>query len=304
MKIGVLIYTYNRNDDARINMEIIRSVWSKNSTLKDVVIVHSFNGEKEWWPEKYLEDELLYLDNPGHFEGAVLLMDKGVECFREKYPDVDYVIILAADTWLVKPEYLEYMLLTMKKEEKYLGTSVWGSRKLTNIWSRGSALDFNIFDLQWAQRSNFFPLRFKEFKEQYEELFSYNDQTVYPENVFMLRFKEAIKRSMKIPSDNILKQVAASHIYRMTDREPVHIVGTEKHFFKNNRWERTMYIEKMGFISHHDPVEKQRVLKKWDLSLGTYGTTFLHAKNVDYFNNGLVKNELVKSNGQVIGYGD
>ncbi len=28
-KIGVLIYTYNRTDDARINMEIIRNEWSR-----------------------------------------------------------------------------------------------------------------------------------------------------------------------------------------------------------------------------------------------------------------------------------
>src|SRR3989338_8234397 len=91
-KVGVLMYTYNRTDDAFINMEIIRNTWKESEVLKDVVIVHSFNGEKEWWPGKYLEDELLYLENPGHFAGAELLINEGVKTFQTKHLDVDYVI--------------------------------------------------------------------------------------------------------------------------------------------------------------------------------------------------------------------
>jgi len=303
MKIGVLIYTYNRTDDARINMEIIRNVWSKNDLLKDVVVVHSFNGEKEWWSEKYLEDELLYLENPGHFEGAEILINGGVRCFSEKYSDVDYVIVLASDTWLVKPEYIEKVISNMKKEEKYLATSVWGTKKLTNIWIRGSALDFNIFDLKWATQSNFFPLKFKEFKDKYEELFFYNDQTVYLENVFMVRFKQAINRSIKIPSDNILKPVAESHIYRMVDREPVHTNSEENLILKSGGWKRFMYVPKIGLITHHDPVEKQQILKRWNVTLGEYGNKFLSTKDITYFNRGLDKNVYLK-NGKKIGYRD
>ncbi len=303
MKVGVLIYTYNRTDDARINIEIIRDVWKKSELLKDVVIVHSFNGEKDWWPEKYLEDELLYLDNPGHFEGAEVLINGGVKCFSEKYPDVDYVILLASDTWLVKPEYIEKIILDMQKEEKYLATAVWGSKKLTNIWTRGSALDFNIFDLKWSIQSGFFPMRYKEFKDKFEELFFYNDQTVYPENVFMIRFKQAIARSIKIVSDNILKPVAKSHIYRMIDREPIHTVGEENLIFKGGGWKRTMYVPKMGLITHHDPIPKQKALKEWELTLGEYGNKFLNTKDLSYYNRGLDKNVYVK-NGKKIGYGD
>ena len=39
----------------------------------------------------------------------------------------------------------------MQKEEKYLATAVWGTKKLTNIWTRGSALDFNILKGQFNQ---------------------------------------------------------------------------------------------------------------------------------------------------------
>lgn len=33
-KVGVLIYTYNRVDDAKINMELIREVWEKKENLR------------------------------------------------------------------------------------------------------------------------------------------------------------------------------------------------------------------------------------------------------------------------------
>ena len=86
LKIGVLLYTYNRVNDVRINMEIIRNVWGKIELLKEVVIVHAFNGQREWWLEKYLEDDLVYLSNPGHFEGAAILMSEGIKDVYKRQP--------------------------------------------------------------------------------------------------------------------------------------------------------------------------------------------------------------------------
>jgi hypothetical protein len=303
MKIGVLLYTYNRTDDARINMEIIRNVWSKNDFLKDVIIVHSFNGKKEWWPQKYLEDELLYLDNPGHFEGAQILMNEGVKTFQTKYPDVDYMILLASDTWLLRPDYIEGVINGMKKEGKYFAASVWGTKKMNSIWLKGCSMDFSIFDMKWVTQSNLFPIQFTEFKEKYEELFFYNDQTVYLEIVFMVRFKQAVSRSVSIPSDNILKRVAESYIYRIKEREPVHTHGKENLIFKGRPYGRTMYWPNIGLITHHDPVPKQKALKEWKLVLGEYGNKFLGAKDLNYYNRGLGKNRYIKD-GKEISYGD
>lgn len=297
------MYTYNRTDDAYINMEIIRNIWKKIDLLKDVIIIHAFNGQKEWWSEKYLEDELLYLDNPGHFAGAEILINEGVKTFQEKYPDIDYVIVLASDTWLVKPEYVEEIIIGMEREEKYFATAVWGTKMTTDIWKKGAAMDFNIFDLKWATKSDLFPIQFREFAEKYTDLFFYNNQTVYLEIVFMVRFRQAISRSIKISSDNILKAVAESHVYRMKEREPVHIYGKENTFFKNEEYRRTMYWPKIGLITHHDPVPKQKILKEWKLELGKHADTFLTAKDVSYYNRGLDKNVFTK-NGKKIGYGD
>ena len=104
-QIAVLVYTYNKIHDARINMEIIRNQWVTNPMLREIILVHAFNGQKEWWPEKYLEDELIYLDNPGHFTGAALLMDEGLKLISVKYPNINHGIVLAADTWMVQPEF-------------------------------------------------------------------------------------------------------------------------------------------------------------------------------------------------------
>lgn len=303
LKIGVLIYTYNRTDDAYINMEIIRTLWKKSELLQDIKIVHAFNGQKEWWAEKYLEDELLYLENQGHFSGAEMLINEGVKTFQTKYPDIDYVIVLASDTWLVKPEYVEGMITTMQKEEKYLSCAVWGTKKLNNIWTRGCGLDFVIIDLKWATKSRLFPLQFTEFKSKYEELFFYNDQTIYLEVVFIVRFVQAIARSIVTVSDNILRPVAKSYIHRMIDREPVHTNSKENLIFKKGGFKRNMHVPKMGLITHHDPIPKQEVLKRWKLSLGEHGQKFLGAKDLTYYNRALDKNVYVK-NGKKIGYGD
>ena len=299
IKIGVLMYTYNRTDDARINMEIIRNVWSKNELLKDVTIVHSFNGEKEWWPEKYLEDELLYLENPGHFEGAELLINEGIKTFQEKYSQLDYVIILASDTWLVLPEYVENIIFSMKKNIKYMATCPWGNKEKNNMWNIGVALDFNIIDLKWATKYNLFPIRYKEFVDKYSEIFFYSDQMIYPERVLALRFKQSILKSVDVPSEQMLSKVATSYVHRMTEREPVH---DEKTLFGIKKG-RKMYWKNIGLITHHEPVSKQKVLKQWKIKLGKYGNNFLESKDLSNFNNGVTKTIYIK-NDKKIGYGD
>lgn len=300
MKIGVLLYTYNRTDDARINMEIIRKLWRKNDLLKDVIIVHSFNGEKGWWPEKYLEDDLLYLDNPGHFKGAEILLNEGVRCFSEKYSNVDYVITLASDTWLIRPEYVENIILKMQQEEKYLATCPWGTLEKDSMWKIGMALDFNIFNLPWAVKNKLFPIRYSEFEQKYSEIFMYQDQMIYPERVFALRFKQAIQSSIKIPSEQMLKGVAEAHIYRMTEREPVHDVRTWFGIIKKGR---KMYWKDIGLLTHHDPEPKRAILIKEGLDLGEHTHRLIVSSDLSYYNKGVKKTEYIKGE-KKIGYGD
>jgi hypothetical protein len=300
LKIGVLVYTYNRTDDARINMELIRREWSKIQLLQDVPIMHCFNGEHAWWPEKYLEDELCRTENPGHFSGAVLLLDKGMEIFSEKHPDVTHVVILASDTWCVEPQYIARVVTSMRSDEKYLATSAWGSKKDPNMFRIRMSLDFSIVDLSFARATNLFPLRYQEFVEKYGELLSYQGGIAYPERVFALRFKQAIQRFAHVPSENLIEKIAAAHIHHMTEREPIH---RDKKVGGKLKGIREMYWPKIGLITHHDPTEKQKALASWPIDLGEYGQKFLEATDLTYFNNGLVKTVFEKG-GTKIGYND
>ena len=296
-KVGVLIYTCNRVDDARINMEIIRNVWPENELLRNSVIVHSFNGQRQWWPEKYIEDELLHLENPGHFEGAEILLNKGIECFAEKYPDIDYVIILASDTWCVMPGYLEKVIRTMRSEEKYLAACSWGTKKGADMFKTGVSLDFNIVDIKWALRYGLFPMGYKEFLNRYSDVFFYEDKNIHPEKVFALRFRQAVLKSGKAPSENLIKEAAREQIYRITEREPVHIKKPVLGIFGGTV--RKMYWPKMGLITHHDPEKKQAAARKWDLKLGDYGNRFLAEKDFSWYNGGLTKTAYIKGNKKI-----
>ncbi len=297
--IGVLMYTYNRIDDARINMEIIRNVWSENPLLKNVTLVHSFNGQKEWMPEKYLEDEILYLDNPGHYEGAEILLNEGVKAFQEKFPNIDYVIVLAADTWCLKPEYIEKIINSMKSEEKYIATSTWGNKDETNMFDKGMALDFFIINLKWVTESKLFPIRFKEFAEKYQEVIMYENRTLLLERVFVLRFKQAIMRTFSAARDNFIKVASMAYIHKMTEREPVHYKNKEFLEKTSVVHDRYMYFPDIGLLTHHDPVQKQKDLREWKITFGEHGKKFLDATDLSYFNNGFTLSSFTKGDKKI-----
>ena len=303
VKVGVLMYTYDRIDDARINLEILRNVWPKCGLLKDVVVVHAFNGDQQWWPEKYLEDELLFLENPGHFGGAEVLLNQGIKCFADKYPQVAYVIILAPDTWCVMPEYLEKIIDVMHGKDKYLAACAWGTKDKSDMFVSGMSMDFNIVDVKWAVEYRLFPLRYQEFSNRYAEVFSYEDKIVYLERVFALRFKQAIMRAIEIPSDNLIKQIAEEHICRMTEREPVHCFHRPISRLFRAVHRRKEYWPNIGLITHHNPMLKQEVAKEWNLKLGNYGARFLAANNLSYYNNGLIETAYMES-GKAVRYKD
>ena len=300
-KIGVLIYTYNRIDDARINMEIIRNVWAKNEILKNITIVHTYNGDEEWYKEKYLEDDLIRLKNQGHFKGAENLIDEGMRVFKEKHPDIDYIITLASDTWLVKPDYVASLIRDMQTEKKYLATCSWGTKKETNMFKIGMSLDFFILDAKWSNSISLFPLGYSQFREQYGDIFDYQDITIYPERVLAFRFKRAIQKSIEIPSENLIKKVTYSYIRHIKEREPVHIFTGG--FFTSKKQERQMYWSELGLFTHHNSVDKQKLLKAWNLSLGEYGKNFIESHDLSYFNKGHTKTVFEKD-GKKINYND
>lgn len=281
--IGVLIYTYNRVDDARVNIDIIRNVWEKSKHFENVKIVHSFNGEKSWYAKKELENDLVALKNSWHFQGASDLIDAGIKTFQKKYKNIDYVIVLASDTWLIKPEYVESLISRMKNDKLYLATCSWGLPDRDNIADVGVAIDFFIIDLKWATKNKMFPIAYGKFQKKYKDLFAYQKAgNIMLEKLFLARYLEAVSRSEKI--DGIARKIAIEKTLSLKDREPVHSSIDEK-----GNWVRKMYWPKMGLLTHHEPEPKRNILKKEKISNGKNIEMLLKNKDLSYYNNGVSK---------------
>ncbi len=115
----MVISTYNRVIDAKVQMELVRNLWHKEKILKNITIYHLFNGKKEWYPKKHLENFLIRCKNPGFYEGAGLLIDTGIEKILKSKKKFDFIIVSSADVWLIKPVLLAKILKQMDKKTIY-----------------------------------------------------------------------------------------------------------------------------------------------------------------------------------------
>lgn len=281
INLGVLIYTHNRVDDAKINMEIIRSIWANPKLFSDIKIVQAYNGEKNWYPKKYLEDDLIRIKNSGHFQGAAELIDAGIKKFIEKYKKIDYIIVVSSDTWNVKPRYVYSILEKMKKDEFYLATCAWGLPNRNNIADVGMAVDFFVIDLKWTKKYKMFPINYNDFYKKYGELLLYyKGGNVMLEKLLFARYIQAIKRQEK--KDVSPRFWAIKKINLFNDREPVHSC-----IDKNGFWIRKMYWSKMGLLTHHDPKPKKEILKRLKITDGKNIKKLLNSKKLDYYNNNI-----------------
>jgi len=281
INLGFLIYTYNRVDDARINMEIIKNIWQKSKLFSSIKIVHSYNGKKEWYAKKYLEDVLIRLKNPGHYQGAAELIDIGIKKFIESYKYVDYVIVVSSDTWCVKPQYVYSVLEKIKKNDLYLATCAWGLPNRNNIADVGMAIDFFIINLAWAKKYKMFPINYGSFYKKYSDLLLYQwGGNVLLEKLILARYLKASHNQNK--KDVVLKYWAFSKMFILKDREPVH-----SHINKDGFWIRKMYWPKMGLLTHHDPEQKKILLQKLNINQGKYIKKLISSNNLNYYNKGI-----------------
>ena len=281
--IGVLIYTYNRIDDAMINMDIIKNVWEKSKYFENVKIVHSFNGQKDWYPKKYLENDLVIKKNSWHFQGASDLIDAGIRTFQKKYKNIDYVIVLASDTWLVKPSYIEKIINKMKKDNLRLATCSWGLPQRNNMGDVGMAVDFFIIDLKWATKYRMFPIDYVNFYKKYGELLLYKrGGNVMLEKLLYARYLKAVSREEDF--GGIATKVAKEKLLRLEDREPIH-----SHVDEKGSWIRNMYWPVIGLLSHHDPAPKREILRENNIVAGKNIEKLLKSEDLSYYNGGIIQ---------------
>ena len=278
INIGFLIYTYNKVDDAKINMEIIRSIWHNSRLFQNIIIIHAYNGDRSWYPAKYLEDELITLQNVGHFRGASDLIDAGMKAFEERHRDTAYVIVIAPDTWLTKPSHIAEMLKNMRNNHLYLATCAWSSGESTNIFEDGVAVDFFIVDLDWVISNRVFPIDYEGFRSKYGELLLYlRGEIVEVESLLLSRFVAAVYNEEQ--DDVALKHRALSRMHRMRDREPIHTGIDER-----GVWIRKRHWPEMGLVAYDQPDLKQQALKDLEGAEGENIQRLLNTNDLSYYN--------------------
>lgn len=136
MKISVLIRVYDRIEDLKYCIEIIRNSWS---TFEYEIIVVS-NGKSKGFEVDFLTkssiDNLVELEtNAGHLKGNAQLLQEGLPYVSS---DSDFTIILEADTWIYSDAIIKNYTSKLVNKK-----AVWASAKwYTHLYSL--ATDFAI----------------------------------------------------------------------------------------------------------------------------------------------------------------
>ena len=166
-------------------MELFRGVWRESPLFESLPIVHAYDGEPGWWPDRYLEDELVVIKNERTaFRGAAALLDAGLLALADRFPDVRYAIVIAGDVWLYSPEWLAQILDEMATHGKRLATAQWRIESFADripqsdstpelLPTDGLACDFFVIDLPWALTWRMFPLNYGEFLDRFADALNY-----------------------------------------------------------------------------------------------------------------------------------
>lgn len=111
-KVAVLIRVYDRVEDLKYNLQIIRDTWSH--FIYYIIVVS--NGYPDGYviddTSKQKIDKLLVLEfNSGHKKGNSQLLIEGVKYIPS---DCNYTIILEADTWIYQDTVVKKYIASMK----------------------------------------------------------------------------------------------------------------------------------------------------------------------------------------------
>jgi len=252
MKLWVLIYTHDKTEEACVQIEIIRTL--RKNHFSDIKIVHAYNWAKKKYPKKYLEDKVIYLDNPWHYCWAANLMDAGVKALL-KYKDLDYLMINACDSRRLSPEKITKILWRMKKEKKVIGTCPWWFPGQTERRWVGMACDSFFLDAKREKENHIFPLKHKEFYDKYIDFIRYMwHNNVLVEALLASRYITACSNITK-DRDAQLWFYANDKVYLIKERMPTMLSTTQRNFD----------IPSLGLYTDHDTATKKKLIKKYKL---------------------------------------
>lgn len=266
--IGHIIYNYSHLDDARIQQELSKALYTK--AFGGVHLVHAYNGKKEFGYEPYLEDKFIKIKNRGHYKGAADLISAGIRYLDSaKIKGLKYVLVTAADTWAIDTRFLKKVIREMERDGKVLAASSWGHAGPTDK-PTGFSTDFFILDLDWNRQAKIWPLNYDKFVEKFSDILAlfYAQPTV--EHAVQYAFQ---KFFMDTYEDNEIWMTRGRSFRRLVEREPVHKNGK-----RIDDWPQ------IGLYTSPSPESKQAILKKKKLDIGKYSKKLIQAKSLKYYN--------------------
>ena len=267
--IGHLIYNYEHFDDLKIQQEISKSLYVP--LFNGVHLVHAYNGKREFKYKPYLEDKLITIKNRGHFKGAIDLINEGLTYFsKNKIPGLKYVLVTAADTWLLNTAFLEKVIQEMQDNEQVLAASSWG-RSVHPAKPTGFSTDFFIIDIEWNRKTKLFPVDYDGFLKKFSDLFALQYSIPIVEAAVQYKYAKYFNDTLE---NNDIGAERNKKFRRLKEREPVH----------NEQGMRYHNYPKIGLYTNPDPIDKQKVLKKLKQKLGPNTDRLITAKNLEYYN--------------------
>lgn len=186
LKIASIIITFNRVDEVRAQMDIIRELWQP--MFGNIDIYHEYNGKRAWYPKKYKEDFLHRHKQMPHFGGANHMLNQGIKHVLQSKKAYDYIIVTSADTWFYDSKRLKKVILTLSLKRFPLATSLWGGM--------GLATEFFIMTPSLAKKV--FPLKITEIINKYRFFrWAYAKMAIF-ESIFTIQVMKVLKNPNKI----------------------------------------------------------------------------------------------------------
>jgi hypothetical protein len=290
--VAVLISTHDHLDDARINMEIVHTAWSKE--FAKVRLVHAYNGKSGAWTP-YLEDIFVEV-TPGqsHFTGAADLLDAGLAAIARDLPHVQHVICVASDSWWYRPERVREIINDMCRDALRLAAASWevaddahGVRRQrgnpTMLPGTGLSTDAFVIDLPWAQEVGMIPLDMAAFLTAHGAMLNYFQEIVllekYIEGLYLSAVRTQLQR-MRWRKDGWgsegLRQARA--MLRLIHERPIDPAGIAAPSHKGH-W------PELGLITIEDPIVKRAEMQHVKgLQGGPVLERLLRDKELSWFN--------------------
>jgi len=121
MKVAVLIRVYDRVEDLKYNLQIIRDTW-KDSEYYIIVVSNGKNNGYEIpaGAQQYIDRLIILEENAGHRRGNSQLLMEGAKYIPES---CEYTLILEADTWVYTDSIIQKYTSLLSKNSN----AVWAS---------------------------------------------------------------------------------------------------------------------------------------------------------------------------------